>query len=366
MSAPDIPAGLLPAGVAVRRVELASGLSMRLLEAGAGADRPLALLLHGFPELAFSWRKVMPALAEAGFHVVAPDQRGYGGTVEVAPPPPDAVTAPGLVRDVVALLAALGRDRAAALVGHDFGAIVSAWAGVIRPELWGRIALMSAPFGGPPGFGPDAMAGLAEGLAALDPPRAHYQLWFSGAGAAAEMDGDAAHVARFLRAYVHMKSGDWPGNAPRPLGAFSAEALAEMPEYYVMRAGVGMAATVAPHHPGAEAAWLSDAELAVYAGAFAATGFGRALGWYAAATDPGVRAGLRLWAGARITAPLRFLAGAADWGTFQKPGEVERMQTPAVCADFRGLHLIPGAGHWVQQEAAAAVAEDLRAFLTAA
>lgn len=362
MSGPEIPARLLPAGVTVRRVETATGLSMRLLEAGAGADRPLSLLLHGFPELAFSWRKVIPPLAEAGFHVVAPDLRGYGGTVETAPAP-DAVTMPGLVRDVVALLAALGRGRAEALVGHDFGAILSAWSAVIRPDLWDRVAIMSAPFGGPPGFGPDPMAGMAEALARLDPPRAHYQLYFSTPDAARHMDGDPAAVARFLRAYVHMKSGDWAPNRPRRLPGFTAEAMAEMPTYYVMEAGRTMPETVAPHHPEAEAPWLTDAELAVYAAAFAATGFARSLEWYRASTDPGVRAGLRLWAGARIEAPLLFLAGAADWGTWQKPGEFERMQTPAVAPRFAGAHLIPGAGHWVQQEAAAEVAARLLAFL---
>ena len=135
-------AAVLPPGVRSRFVEGVNGLRMHVLEAGeAGAGRPLLLLLHGFPELAYSWRKVMPALAEAGFHVVAPDQRGYGRTTgwsadydgDLAPFRPI-----NLVRDVLGLMRALGHETAAGVFGHDFGA---ARRGLVRAAAAGRVPL---------------------------------------------------------------------------------------------------------------------------------------------------------------------------------------------------------------------------------
>src|SRR5258708_14191900 len=120
---------------------------------GQGRDRPCVLLLHGFAELAYSWRKVMLPLAAAGFHVVAPDQRGYGRTTgwdadydgDLAP-----FRVLNLVRDALGLVAALGHRSVAAVVGHDFGSPVAAWCALVRPDVFRSVALMSAPFAGPP------------------------------------------------------------------------------------------------------------------------------------------------------------------------------------------------------------------------
>jgi len=142
----------LPEGIASRQVATGSGLDVHILEAGR-RDRPLMLLLHGFPELAFSWRRVMPALAAAGYWVVAPDQRGYGRTTGWQAEYDGDLSAfslPCLVRDALALVRALGRERVDCLVGHDFGSFVAAWAALIRPDVFQRAVLMSAPFGGPP------------------------------------------------------------------------------------------------------------------------------------------------------------------------------------------------------------------------
>ena len=143
----------LPEGVTARRIDGVNGLSMHVLEAGADGQRPLVLLLHGFPELSYSWRRVLPALAAAGWHAVAPDQRGYGLTTgwrggyddDLAP-----FRLPALVDDAVALVEALGHRSVAALVGHDFGAVVGAWAALLRPDVFRSVVLMSAPFAGPP------------------------------------------------------------------------------------------------------------------------------------------------------------------------------------------------------------------------
>src|ERR1044071_1691985 len=154
MLATPLETATLPPGIRSRFVRGVNGLDIHILEAGyAPAGRPLVLLLHGFPEIAYSWRKVMPALAEAGFYAVAPDQRGYGRTTGWSPDF-DADLRPfpllNAVRDAVGLVAALRYRRASAGVGHDFGASVAAWCALRRPDNFQSLALMSAPFGGPP------------------------------------------------------------------------------------------------------------------------------------------------------------------------------------------------------------------------
>src|SRR3974390_18994 len=172
-------ATMLPAGVRSRMVENGNGLLMHVLEAGFETpDRPCILLLHGFPELAYSWRKIMLPLAAAGAYVVAPDQRGYGRTTgwdgrydgDLA-----QFHLLNLAQDVLGLLAALGRSSVAAIVGHDFGSPVAAWCALLHPDVFRSAVLMSAPFAGPPQpparGAQSAAASLADSLAALRPPR---------------------------------------------------------------------------------------------------------------------------------------------------------------------------------------------------
>ncbi|MEY9899346.1 pimeloyl-ACP methyl ester carboxylesterase [Bradyrhizobium sp. USDA 329] len=136
---PDLPDIPLPAGIRSRTIDGINGLRMHVLEAGFETKgRRCILLLHGFPELAFSWRKVMPALADAGYHVIAPDQRGYGRTTgwsaeygsDLAP-----FSLFNLVRDALALVSAFGY-RQVDVVGHDFGSPVAAWCALIRPDVF--------------------------------------------------------------------------------------------------------------------------------------------------------------------------------------------------------------------------------------
>jgi pimeloyl-ACP methyl ester carboxylesterase len=329
-----------------RYVESVNGLRMKLLEDGT-PGAPCVLLLHGFPELAYSWRKVMPALAAAGFHVLAPDQRGYGGTTgwdgdfdgDLA-----SFSLLNIVEDAIALLSRLG-IREAQVVGHDFGAPVAAYAAMTRPEMFRSAVLMSAPFGGAPRSLPSYQ--IHGELAMLG--RKHYQWYYSTRRAATDMRDCPQGVAAFLRAYYHYKSADWPGNKPHPIESWSASELAKLPPYYVMALDKDMAQTVAPLLPAKAAAWLTDEELRVYADAFETTGFQGGLQWYRCATSPQFAAALRQLAGRTIDVPSMFVAGASDWGVYQKPGEFERMQAQ-ICTDLRGCHLVAGAGHWVQQE----------------
>jgi pimeloyl-ACP methyl ester carboxylesterase len=343
-----------------------NGLRMHVLEAGyEGGSRPGILLLHGFPELAYSWRKVMLPLAKAGFHVFAPDQRGYGRTTgwdgdydgDLA-----SFRRLNIVRDALGLVFALGHQSVTAVVGHDFGSPIAAWCAVIRPDMFQSVALMSAPFGGTPSLplgtanGPpqpaaSASPSLFDQLAALPRPRKHYQRYYTTREADNNMRNAPQGIHAFLRAYYHYKSADWAGNRPFRLAARTAAEMAKMPTYYIMDLAEGMAETVAKHIPSREEiaanSWLSDAELRVYSKEFARTGFQGGLNWYRSG-DIGA-AEQQLFVGRTIDQPSIFISGASDWGSYQSPGALEQMQNTA-CRDMRGVYMVDGAGHWAQQE----------------
>jgi pimeloyl-ACP methyl ester carboxylesterase len=375
---------LLPAGIRSRFVSGINGLTMHVLEAGfETGGRPLVLMLHGFPELAYSWRKVMLPIAAAGYHVIAPDQRGYGRTTgwdgdydgDLA-----SFRVLNLVKDALALVSALGYRSVAAVIGHDFGSPVAAWCSVVRPDVFRSVVLMSAPFPGPPALpfntaneAPPTNAAAAppmsvinEQLGKLSRPRKHYQWYYS----TREADGNMHHAAQglhaFLRAYYHHKSADWKQNKPFRLASWAAEELAKMPTYYIMDLHEGMAETVAHEMPSAgeiaACKWLPDSELGVYSSEYARTGFQGALQWYRCSTSPKFIAELQTFSGRTIDTPSCFIAGRSDWGVYQRPGDVEKMQSVAT-TQMLGCHLLEGAGHWVQQEQPEQVGKLLLEFL---
>ena len=371
---PDIP---LPPGIRSRFVENINGLRMHVLEAGFETrGRPCVLLLHGFPELSFSWRKVMPALAAAGYHVIAPDQRGYGRTTgwdadydgDLA-----SFRLLNLVRDALGLVSAFGY-RAVDLVGHDFGSHVAAWCALVRPDVFRSVVLMSAPFAGPPPLPFDTLDmpprpkpddPVHRELAALPRPRKHYQWYYSTRQADADMHHAPQGVHDFLRAYYHHKSADWKANAPSPLKSWSASELAKLPTYYVMDLARTMPETVAEEMPSAEAIaanqWLPDSELSFYSAEYQRTGFQGGLQWYRCGTSGAFTSELEAFAGRSIDVPSCFISGKQDWGTYQRPGVYETMQKSA-CTRMLGCHLVEGAGHWVQQEQPAHVTHLLLDF----
>ena len=366
-----LDASILPPGVRARFVDGINGLRMHVLEAGFETQgRECVLLLHGFPELAWSWRKIMPALAAAGYHVVAPDQRGYGRTTGWSADY-DGDLRPfhmlNLTRDALGLVFALGYRSVAAVVGHDFGASVAAWCAVVRPDVFTRVAIMSAPFAGPPsvpfgGAQPVPAADIHAAMARLDRPRKHYQWYYSTRPANEDMWHCKQGVHDFLRAYYHHKSADWTSNKPARLASWSAGELAKMPTYYIMDANEDMAATVAKEMPSEQAAWLTEAELRVYSNEYARIGFQGGLQWYRCRTEGVGVSELQLFSGRTIDIPSLFVAGSSDWGVCQTPGAFERMQNEA-CTNMVGCHLLDGAGHWVQQEQPEKVTALLLGFL---
>jgi pimeloyl-ACP methyl ester carboxylesterase len=375
---PDVP---LPPGIRSRFVEGVNGLRMHVLEAGYETrDRPCVLLLHGFPELAYSWRKVMPVLAEAGYHVIAPDQRGFGRTTgwdTNYDGDLNSFRLLNMVRDALGLVSAFGYRSIHAVVGHDSGSSVAAWCALVRPDVFRSVALMSAPFAGPPQLAFDTSDApprpkpddpVHRELAALPRPRKHYQWYYSTRQADADMHHAPQGVHDFLRAYYHHKSADWKANKPYPLQGWTASELAKLPTYYVMDLSKNMAETVAEEMPpvGVVACnqWLPGHELAYYSAEYTRTGFQGGLQWYRCGTSGAFAAELETWSGRTIDVPSFFISGKQDWGTYQRPGVFEAMQTKT-CTNLIGCHLVDGAGHWVQQEQPAEVNRLLLRFLRA-
>jgi len=356
----------LPAGIRSRFVEGNNGLRMHVLEAG-DPKAPGLLLLHGFPELAFSWRKVMLPLAEAGYHVMAPDQRGYGRTTGWDPDFDGDLASYhllNLARDALGLVKALGHESVH-LAGHDFGSWVAGWCALVRPDVFRAVAFMSAPFTGAPGLEPPAPDPIHAALAALPRPRKHYQAYYCTRAANDDMVRCAQGLHAFLRAYFHMKSADWRQNRPVPLKAWTAEEVAQMPTYYIMDAHEDMAQTVAHEMPSpaeiAACRWLPEPDLAVYSSEFGRTGLQGGLNWYRARVTPPLPRQFELFAGRKVEVPACYLSGKSDWGVYQRPRGLEDMRDKA-CADYQGTRLLEGAGHWVQQEQPEAVVRLLRDF----
>jgi pimeloyl-ACP methyl ester carboxylesterase len=368
---------VLPAGIRSRHVDNSNGLVMHVLEAGYETpNRPALLLLHGFPELAFSWRRVMPTLADAGYHVFAPDLRGYGRTLGWGPVSYDDDMGPfrllNTVRDALGILRAMGHETAAAVIGHDYGSSVAAWSALVRPDVFKSCVLMSAPFEGPPDLpvagaqpkpaGPD----IHQAMAALARPRKHYHWYYSTRPANTDMTECPQGLHDFLRAYYHHKSADWKANKPHRLEAWRADQLEKMPTYYIMDLADTMPEAVGREMPSAAEiagnTWLPDKDLAVYVEEYSRNGFQGGLNWYRRGTTGFDITEQQTFAGRTIDIPSCFISGTSDWGVYQRPGVAQKMNG-TVCTDMRGFHLVEGAGHWVQQEQPEETCRLLLAFL---
>nr|POF22272.1 epoxide hydrolase a [Quercus suber] len=374
----------LPDNVVSKYVDCTSscGLNFHTIQAGKRGN-PLVLFTHGYPELAYSWRKILPEIAALGYYCVAPDQRGYGRTtgwanVSYEETKLDDYTFTNLVRDLVCLTYRLGYNEAKCIVGHDFGAVSSAMAALMRPDVFKATVQMSHPHHAPPlpplgdkpaASKPDIQAELSK----LNPPRKHYKWYNSTAAAADEWNNPPQGLKSFLRGYFHLKSANWTPNRPEPLKEWSAEALASMPEYYIMHKDRTMPETVTVNMDSSKAdykateSWLSPEELDVYCAEWGRTGFTAALSWYRAQTSstPQSAKDMLLFAGRRLEVPCVFISGKSDWGNYQQPGALQSYDDPKTVKEGynNGVYLVDGAGHWIQQEQADAVVQHLTHFL---
>ncbi|KAH7075230.1 Alpha/Beta hydrolase protein [Paraphoma chrysanthemicola] len=379
----ELPPLPLPDGVSENYVHCpTNGLTFHILEAGytPQKNRPLIVLCHGYPELAFSWRKIMPAIAEAGFYVVSFDQRGYGRTTgwdtsPFAETDLSQFSLTSVVRDVVTLVHALGYREVKCIVGHDFGAVTSSMSALMRPDLFKSVVMMSHPFKAPAALPFDIAHGdgqvppppidIQAELAKLPEPRKHYKWYNSTARAGSDWSSPAQGLHAFLRGYLHVKSADWKHNKPHALTGWNAEQLAEMPHYYILPLDRTMpeaiADMMATEDASATKRWMSDGDLDVYVQEWSRTGFQGGLNFYRTTTNPARLKDLELFAGKKIECPSTFISGRQDWGNYQQPGAIAAY--PESCSDFRGIKFIDGAGHWPQQEQPEKVAEAILEFL---
>lgn len=383
----------LPAGITQRYVDLTSvatcGLKVFLLEAGNPKD-PLVLLFHGYPELAYTWRKIILPLASKGYHVVAPDSRGYGRTTgwdtsSYAQTSLSQFTQSQLVLDNIALMRGLGHETTACVVGHDFGATAASACSLTRPDLFKAVVFMGHV---PPGPAALPSLGDSEGskeggaqarlpnvqdiltsLAKRDPPVKHYQWYNSTPSAAHDWENPPQGLAAFLRGYVHIKSHVWQGHGDiGRLTGFTADQLARMPEYYIMPINSTMPGVVEQNMRAEDASltedFMTDEELGVYVSEFERTGFQGMLNWYRSSTDPrNLDPAMGIFAGKKFDVPTTYISGAADWGNYQRPGALEGFETGRTASDYRGTRIFDGAGHWPQTEIPGVVCEEVLKFL---
>ena len=368
----------LPEGIISRKIQNNNGLDMHILEARPDEQkRPLVILAHGFPELAYSWRHILPAIASLGYVVVAPDQRGYGRTTGWSNRYEDSIepfNLANLARDIIGLVGALGYHKVRTIIGHDAGSYVAGTCSLVRPDIFQSCVMMSAPFTGTPPLSQDAISRLTrpslldfnKQLNALKEPRKHYQVYYSEPSANADMMNASQGIHQFLRAYYHHKSADWHENQPTKLASWDAEVMAQMPTYYIMNKNDTIAETVAPYMPSENqiknCQWLTNDELAVYASEYTRNTFQGGLQWYRCSVEGVNQKAMSLFAGLQITVPSLFLSGKQDWGIYQTPGAIEYMREQA-CTSMKEIVLIDNAGHWVQQEQSQAVIDNLSDFL---
>jgi pimeloyl-ACP methyl ester carboxylesterase len=313
----------------------ANGIAMHLAEAGTG---PLVVLCHGFPENWYSWRHQLAAFAEAGFHAVAPDMRGYGRTD--APEDIAHYTLLHLVGDMVGLLDRLG-EGSAVIAGHDWGASVAWHAALLRPDRFRAVAGLSVPFLPRANMRPTARM-------PQDDDNIFYQLYFQAPGVAeAEFSRDPKIT---LRRALYSGSGDVPCRSD---GEPSAGSFGLIP-----RNGGFLTRT---RNPEVLPGWLTEDDLDFYAAEFARTGFRGALNWYRN-IDRNWEL-LAAFSGAKVTVPALYIAGDRDMVTRFRG--MDRL-IPNLAAFVPGLWrtiMLPGCGHWTQQERPAEVNAAMLEFL---
>jgi pimeloyl-ACP methyl ester carboxylesterase len=306
-----------------------NGISMRLAEAGSG---PLVLLCHGWPESWYSWRRQLEALAEAGYHAVAPDMRGYGKTDK--PHDIDQYTLLHLVGDMVGAVSALGCTEAA-IVGHDWGAPVAWHSALMRPDIFKAVVGLSVP------FRPRGPA-VPTSLMPQTDTAIFYQLYFQEPGVAErEFEGDIRGTIMKLLIGVGGSAASGGGNPGM-----------------VPRVGGWLATRPAPE---SLPSWLTERDIDTYTHEFTHAGFRGGLNWYRNA-DRNWQL-LAPWAGAKIGVPAFYMVGDRDL-VYRFPGMDQLLpRLKEHIPQLRETIILEGCGHWTQQERPDEVNAALISFL---
>jgi pimeloyl-ACP methyl ester carboxylesterase len=313
----------------------ANGIRIHLAEQGSG---PLVLMCHGFPESWYSWRHQLAALAEAGFHAVAPDMRGYGQTDR--PEAIDQYTLLHLVGDMVGVLDAL-KAETAVIAGHDWGAPVAWHAALLRPDRFRAVIGLSVPYRPRGPHRPTTVMPRTDDAQ-------FYQLYFQEPGVA------EAELGRDVRATIRRLAYSGSGDVPRDAATIAAPSGVGM----VPRQGGFLTRTV---DPGALPAWISESDIDFYAGEFARAGFRGGLNWYRN-IDRNWEL-LAPWAGARVTVPALYVAGDRDL-VVAFPGMDQLIANlTRFVPNLRKTIMLPGCGHWTQQERPKEVNAAMLGFL---
>ena len=314
-----------------------NGIAVHTVSAGEG---PLVVFCHGFPESWYSWRHQLPAVAEAGYRAMALDMRGYGETS--APEAVDAYSMSHIVADVVGVVAAAGAEQAV-VVGHDWGAMVAWYCALMRPDVFRAVAAISVPYVPPIPALPEGVT-MNDVMRQVAGEREYYRLFFQEPGVAeADLAADVDHS---LRSFLYTISGDivadgvhavgWDGYFPK--GQSFVEILVR---------------------PDVLPPWLTDADLAFYVSEFSRTGFRGGLNWYR--NIKALPTILGPFVGAAIEQPALYLGGELDVIAGNTPETLADL--PAQVPGLRDIKMFPGAGHWLQQERAPEVNEQLVGFL---
>jgi pimeloyl-ACP methyl ester carboxylesterase len=320
-------------GVGHRTVQ-ANGINLHFAEQGEGE---LVLLCHGFPESWYSWRHQLPALSAAGFHAVAPDMRGYGRSDR--PETIDQYTLLHLVGDMVGLLDALGAERAV-IAGHDWGATVAWTAALLRPDRFRAVIALSVPFRQRSPVLPTSV--MPRSNSAI-----FYQLYFQVPGVAEnELERDVRQT--FVKV-LYSASGDSGSTAPGRGGGSVGMVLRD--------GGVLSGLSV----PAALPDWLSEADIDFYASEFARTGFRGGLNWYRNIDRDWEL--LAPFAGAKVTVPALYMVGDRDLVVSFRGMDQVIANLANDVPRLRGKIMLPGCGHWTQQERASEVNASMIDFL---
>jgi len=369
--------GTLDRQIKSRTIKNINGLDIHFLESGVEyAKNGLIVLLHGFPELSYSWRKLICRLSNVGFHVIAPDQRGFGRTLGADLSYTSNLSTynhKNLSDDIYLLVKKLGYEKVKCIIGHDSGSGVAGFSALIRPDFYESLIMMSAPYSGVSDFTKiqeDKYLPITDeidvDLASLAVPRKHYQSYYRTKNANDQIMNCEKGLNAFFRGYYHYKSADCENNKPFELDNWSASELSKMPTYYIMNKNETMSDTVINNMPSKveidNCRWLTNKEIEIYSKEYTRTTFQGGLNWYRASVDLDNLKELSVFSEKKIIVPSIFISGRNDWGIYQKPGSINLMKKSNL--DFRGVHLISNAGHWVQQEKPDEVSEKILSFIS--